>query len=108
MILDGVAGISVLLALFMALGWAPTDATMGHLQRIFYLHVSTAWVGFLALLMGLVGGILYLRKGKAQFDNLSQGGQASLEYLVDLGAAPNHSGHPVASLSGLLHAARGD
>jgi len=73
MILDGVAGISVLLALFMALGWAPTDATMGHLQRIFYLHVSTAWVGFLALLMGLVGGILYLRKGKAQFDNLSQG-----------------------------------
>lgn len=72
MILDGAAGVGILLALFMALGWAPTEATMGHLQRIFYFHVSTAWVGFLALFVSLVGGILYLGQGEARFDNLSR------------------------------------
>lgn len=73
MILDGAAAIGILLALFMALNWAPTDATMGHLQRIFYFHVPTAWVGFLALFVGLVGGILYLWRGGARFDSLSRG-----------------------------------
>ena len=71
MILDGVAGIGMLLALFAALVWAPTEPTLGHVQRIFYFHVSTAWVGFFALLVGLVGGILYLRREEARFDSLS-------------------------------------
>ena len=45
---------------------------MGHLQRIFYFHTSTAWVGFLALFAGLVGGLLYLWRGEVRFDSLSQ------------------------------------
>ena len=28
--------------------WGPTDAVLGISQRIFYLHVPLAWVGFLA------------------------------------------------------------
>jgi len=71
-ILDGAAGICILLALLMALGWAPTEATMGHVQRILYFHVSTAWVGFLALFAGLVGGVVYLCREDARFDDLSQ------------------------------------
>jgi len=71
MILDGAAAISMLLALFAALGWAPTEATMGDVQRIFYFHVSTGWVGFSALLVGLVGAILYLWREEGRFDSLS-------------------------------------
>lgn len=71
MILDGAASLCILLAVVMALGWAPPEATMGHLQRILYCHVSTAWVGFLALFLGLAGGIMYLRQGEARSDDLS-------------------------------------
>jgi heme exporter protein C len=35
-------------ALHMALVTAPTEATMGDVQRIFYYHVPSAWTAFLA------------------------------------------------------------
>jgi len=44
---------------------------MGHLQRVFYFHVSMVWVGFLALFMGVVGGVMYLWQGEARCDSLS-------------------------------------
>ena len=33
-------------ASYGALIWAPTESTMGLIQRIFYFHVSSAWTGF--------------------------------------------------------------
>ena len=37
-------------ALYMALVWAPTERTMGDVQRIVYIHVPVAWFGMIALL----------------------------------------------------------
>ncbi len=34
---------------------------MGEVQRIFYFHVSAAWVGFFAFFVVFLGGIFYLR-----------------------------------------------
>ena len=51
---------------------APTEATMGDVQRILYLHVSVAWCGLVGCIaMGLCGGI-YLRRGQLSWDFWSQ------------------------------------
>jgi heme exporter protein C len=42
---------------------APTEVTMGHVQRIIYLHVSVAWCGLAgAVAMGVSGAIYLVRR----------------------------------------------
>ena len=56
-------GAGVLGALWMVFFYAPTESTMGPMQRIYYIHIPTAWIGELAF--GLVAlcslGYLFLR-----------------------------------------------
>ncbi len=52
--------LSVLLALYLALVYAPTEKTMGDIQRIFYFHVASAWIGMLAFLVVFIASICYL------------------------------------------------
>jgi heme exporter protein C len=68
----GVAG-------YAALFVAPTEATMGVIQRIFYFHVPRAWTGFVAFFLNLVGSIAYLRTRDLKWDRL---GVASAEIGV--------------------------
>lgn len=48
--MQGAAGVltalSIPVSLYMVFVFAPTEATMGHVQRIFYYHVATAWNAF--------------------------------------------------------------
>ncbi len=46
--------------LYMALVVAPTEATMGEVQRIFYYHVPSAWTAFLCFLVNAIASIWYL------------------------------------------------
>jgi heme exporter protein C len=46
--------------LHMALVSAPTEATMGDVQRIFYYHVPSAWTAFLAFFANFIASIVYL------------------------------------------------
>ena len=48
--------------------YAPQERTMGEVQRIFYFHVPSAWVSFLAFLATFVAGIAYLRGGNRRWD----------------------------------------
>jgi heme exporter protein C len=61
--LAALAGACVLGGLYMVFFYAPTEATMGIVQRIFYVHVPSAWTAFMAF--GLVAlcsaGYLWLR-----------------------------------------------
>jgi heme exporter protein C len=64
-------------ALLMMLGglamvflYAPREANMGDVQRIFYFHLGSAWVGFFAFFVTMLGGVLYLWKGEKQGDTL--------------------------------------
>jgi heme exporter protein C len=41
---------------------------MGNVQRVFYFHVSSAWVGMLSFLVAAIVGIIYLRKGERKWD----------------------------------------
>jgi heme exporter protein C len=54
-------------ALYAALVIAPTERTMGDVQRIFYYHVPSAWTAFLLFTINFVASIIYLinRSSKA-------------------------------------------
>ena len=58
-------------ASYGALIWAPTENTMGLVQRIFYFHVSSAWSGFVSFLMVFIGSVAYLRTRALKWDWLS-------------------------------------
>lgn len=47
-------------ALYEALIAAPTERTMGDVQRIFYYHVPSAWTAFLLFLINFVASVQYL------------------------------------------------
>jgi len=63
--------ITVAVALLMVFLFAPTERTMGHVQRIFYFHVSAAWVGFFAFFVTLIGGMQYLRTRERRWDAIA-------------------------------------
>jgi len=55
-------------ALYAALVIAPTEQTMGNVQRIFYYHVPSAWVAFELFLINFVASVIYLIKRSARAD----------------------------------------
>ncbi len=52
--------IVMVVALYGAFLYAPTEQVMKEVQRIFYFHVSAAMVSFVAFAIVFVGGIVYL------------------------------------------------
>ncbi len=69
-ILTIVTAILGLIALGLVFFYAPREAVMGEVQRIFYFHVPSAWVGGLAFFVTLVAGIAFLRTGDTQWDRV--------------------------------------
>jgi len=63
--------IAVFVALGMVFLYAPREATMGNVQRIFYFHVASAWVGFFAFFVTFLGGIGHLVQGERRWDILA-------------------------------------
>jgi heme exporter protein C len=55
-------------ALYEALVAAPTEQTMGNVQRIFYYHVPSAWTAFLLFTINFVASIWYLIRRSPQAD----------------------------------------
>lgn len=70
------SAVTVIAALCLVFLYAPTERTMGVVQRIFYFHVSSAWVGFFAFFVTFVAGIAYLRTKNRRWDIV---GHASAE-----------------------------
>ncbi len=65
------SGGAMLLSLYLIFIWAPMDRNLGISQRIFYFHVSMAWVGFFAFFWVLVGSVGYLWKRSEGWDRLA-------------------------------------
>ena len=68
-----VSGLLMLTALFLALMWAPEASNLGTdaeraAQRIFYFHVSSAWLGFLAFIVAAAASALYLITRRQRWD----------------------------------------
>jgi heme exporter protein C len=58
-------------ALYGALIGAPTERTMGDVQRIFYYHVASAWTAFLLFLINFVASVIYLIRRSTKADILA-------------------------------------
>src|SRR5262249_38903127 len=55
-------------ALYQALVVAPTEQTMGDVQRIFYYHVPSAWTAFILFTVNFIASIAYLVTRKPTAD----------------------------------------
>jgi len=67
-ILDVVTVLLFLTAVGMVFFYAPLEAVMGQVQRVFYFHVANAWVGMLGFMVAAIAGIAFLRKGDRKWD----------------------------------------
>lgn len=66
------AGVLVLLALYMMFLYAPQDSTQGPVQRVFYLHLPLAWIAYLAFFIVFVASIAYLVRRNRRWDQLAR------------------------------------
>ncbi|MGD1997273.1 MAG: cytochrome c biogenesis protein CcsA [Anaerolineae bacterium] len=71
LLLIGASTAALLVALGMVFLYAPREVTMGDVQRIFYFHVSSAWVGFFAFFVTFLAGVAYLARGERRWDVLA-------------------------------------
>jgi heme exporter protein C len=72
--LDIAAWALLAVSVYMVLVYAPTEAVMGNVQRVFYYHVSAGWVGMIGFLFAVYAGILYLVRGERKWDVLGLAG----------------------------------
>jgi heme exporter protein C len=56
------------LAIAMVFLYAPLEAVMGQVQKVFYFHVASTWAGMLGFLVSAVAGIVYLRTKNSNWD----------------------------------------
>jgi heme exporter protein C len=69
-ILDVVSIILLAVSAYLALVFAPTEAVMGDVQRVFYFHIGTAWVGLVGFVLAAGTGITYLVTKDMKWDRL--------------------------------------
>jgi heme exporter protein C len=67
-VLDMISVILFLAAVYVALVFAPLEAVMGWVQKVFYFHVATAWIGMMGFMVAGVAGIIYLWKKDLKWD----------------------------------------
>ena len=67
-VLNVLTVIVLLIAVWLVFFYAPIEVMMGAVQKVFYFHVATAWVGMLGFMVAAVAGIIYLRKGDMHWD----------------------------------------
>ena len=68
LILDTITVLLFITAVSMVFFYAPLEAVMGQVQRVFYFHVANAWVGMLGFLVAAISGVAFLRKGDRKWD----------------------------------------
>ena len=72
-ILDVLSGLMILTAAYLVFFYAPVEVMMGLVQKVFYFHVATAWVGMLGFMVAAIAGVVYLRKGDLAWDIVGNG-----------------------------------
>jgi len=70
-ILGAASLIAIPIALYFALVYAPTEATMGTLQRVLYFHVAQAVSSYAAAFCFGLGSVMYLTKRDLKWDRFA-------------------------------------
>ena len=61
----------LVLSIYMVFVYAPLEIVMGAVQRVFYYHVASGWIGALAFLITLICSILYLATRNLKWDHVA-------------------------------------
>ena len=61
----------VISAIYLAFIYAPTHEVMGDVQRIFYFHVASAWVSYVAFGVTFIASLLYLKNQDLKWDGVA-------------------------------------
>ena len=67
-IIDIFSVVMLVIATGMVFFYAPLEAVMGQVQRVFYFHVAAGWVGMLGFLVAAIAGVAYLRSANRKWD----------------------------------------
>jgi len=62
----------MLVALYATFLYAPAEAVQGNVFRIFYVHLSLAWLAYLAFVVVFVGSVGYLWRQTRGWDHLAK------------------------------------
>ena len=71
-VLGALSFMGMMISIWAVFIYAPTDAIEGDPQRIFYFHVSVAWLGMLSFGILALAGIVYLWKKDERWDWLAR------------------------------------
>ena len=63
--------VMMLLALYTIFIYAPVEKTMGVIQKIFYIHVPTAFLAYMAFFITFIASILYLYRKDSIWDTVA-------------------------------------
>ena len=62
------AALGLVVSIWAVFFYAPTELTMGDLQRIFYFHIASWWLAFAAFLLVAGASIAWLRTRNPRYD----------------------------------------
>lgn len=68
--MEVLAALAVLAALGMVFFYAPIERVMGAVQKVFYFHVASNWLGMLSFIVAAVCGLIYLFRREEKWDAL--------------------------------------
>jgi heme exporter protein C len=66
------SGLLFLGALGMVFLYAPLEEVMNYVQKLFYFHISNAWIGMLGFIAAAVAGVIYLVRKDMKWDIVEQ------------------------------------
>jgi heme exporter protein C len=67
-ILNILTPVLVFAAMLVVIFYSPIELTMGRVQKIFYFHLSAAWVGMLGFGVAVISGVAYLKTSRRKWD----------------------------------------
>lgn len=70
-IIDLFCFLLILIALYFVFVYAPVERVMGAVQKIFYFHVSSAWIAFFAFFVTFLCSIFLLITNRYIFDDIA-------------------------------------
>lgn len=73
-VLLGLTGVMILASLYLAFFYAPVEASMGVVQKIFYFHVPSAVAAYAGFFCAFVFSIVYLLRPGDKVDALARSG----------------------------------
>ncbi len=72
--LASLTAVMLCLSLYMAFDYAPVEAQMGMVQKIFYFHVPSAVAAYAGFFLAFIFSIVYLLSPGDRWDNLAHSG----------------------------------